>query len=127
MGTYIYQDTPRSYSYAPSAPVYSAPATPEKSRAFYPGAEPDKVLINVTVPTDAKITFQGAKTSQTGGAVRRFVSPSIATGFRYSYNVQATWMENGQAVTKNRSVEVQPGDVVQVVFTRDGVTVRAEN
>ena len=123
-GTYIYQDSPRGYSYAPSAVFYSTPATATKSRAYYPGAEPDKVLVNVTIPADAKLTFQGAKTTQTG-TVRHFLSPSITAGYRYAYSVQATWMENGQAITKSRSFEVQPGDVVQIVFSRDDVTVRA--
>jgi len=122
-GTYLYQGTPQWYS---SAPTYSRPAAVENSRAFYPGAEADKVLINVTVPADAKITFQGAKTTQTG-AVRRFVSPSIAAGYRYAYNVQATWTENGREVTQSRSIDVQPGDVIQIAFTRDAVKVRPEN
>jgi uncharacterized protein (TIGR03000 family) len=86
----------------------------------------DKVLVNVSVPTDAKIMFQGEKTTQTGSA-RRFVSPSLTAGYRYSYTVQATWMENGKEVSQSRSLAVQPGDVVNVTFTRDGVQVRPEN
>jgi uncharacterized protein (TIGR03000 family) len=126
-GTYIYQDSPRGYSAPPSAGAYYPSANVENSRAYYPGsADADKVLLNVTVPADAKITFQGAKTTQTGGQ-RRFMSPSIAAGYRYSYTVQATWMENGQEVSQSRSIAVQPGDVVQVTFTRNGVQVRSEN
>jgi uncharacterized protein (TIGR03000 family) len=124
-GTYIYQDSPRWYSNAPSVQAYSPAANVEKSRAYYPGSEAAKVLINVTVPADAKVTFQGAATTQTG-TVRRFVSPSIAAGYRYSYNFKATWTENGREVTQSRSFEVQPGDVVQIAVTRDNVTVRSE-
>jgi uncharacterized protein (TIGR03000 family) len=123
-GTYLYQDSPRWYSAPSSAGAFYPSTSVESSRAFYPGAvDPDKVLIEVNVPADAKIMFQGAKTNQTG-AVRRFVSPSIAAGYRYSYTVQANWMENGKEVSQNRSIAVQPGEVVHVTFTRDGVQVR---
>jgi len=124
-GTYLYQDPPRWYSAAPAVGVYPS-ASVENSRAYYPGsADADKVLINVSVPADAKITFQGAKTTQTGGQ-RRFLSPSIAAGYRYAYSVQATWMDNGKEVIQTRSIAVVPGDVVHLSFTRDGVQVRLE-
>ena len=126
-GTYLYQGTPSWYSSSPAVAYPSAvypSANAENSRSFYPGSvDPDKVLINVTVPADAKIMFQGAKTAQTGGS-RRFLSPSLEAGYRYSYSVQATWKENGKEVSQTRSIAVQPGDVVQVTFTRDAVQVR---
>jgi uncharacterized protein (TIGR03000 family) len=123
-GTYLYQNTPSWYSSRPSM-SYPA-ANVEQSRAYYPGsADADKVLINVTVPADAKVLFQGTKTTQTGVS-RRFLSPSIAAGYRYSYNIQATWMENGKEVSQSRSFTVQPGDFVHVAITRDGVQVRTE-
>jgi uncharacterized protein (TIGR03000 family) len=111
----------------PSAPAVSPSANVENTRAFYAGSsDADKVLIDVTVPADAKITLQGAKTTQTG-SVRRFVSPPIAAGYQYAYNIQATWMEHGREVSQSRSFTVRPGDVVHVTFTHDTVTVRSEN
>lgn len=129
-GTYIYQDQYRPGYYTPSAPVYYPPytapaASVENSRAFYPGAEPDKVLINVTAPADARISFQGQPTTQTG-VNRRFVSPPITAGYRYSYIVQATWMENGREISQTRSFAVQPGDIVNIAFTPEGVTVQSK-
>jgi len=116
--------SPNAY-FPPAAPAFYPPATGETSRAFYPSsAAADTARINVTAPADAKITFDGAATLQTG-TQRRFVSPAIAAG-RYTYEIQAVWMENGREVRQSRSVPIQPGDVVQVTITHDGVTVRSE-
>jgi uncharacterized protein (TIGR03000 family) len=111
--------------FPPVTPAFYPPANVESSRAFYPSmATADTVRINVTAPAEARITFDGAMTSQTG-TLRRYVSPAIAAG-RYSYEIQATWMENGREVRQSRSVQFEPGDVVQVTITRDGMTVRTE-
>jgi len=122
-GAYIY----RGETFTPAAPALSGAPIVENSRAFYPGSsDADQVLLNVTVPANAKVSVQGAKTAQTG-AFRRFVSPPIAGGYRYSYDLQATWMENGREVSQRRSFAVHPGAVVHVTFTRDAVTVQPEN
>jgi len=112
-------------AYPPAGQAVNPPANAESSRAFYPSfASAETVRINVTVPTDAKITFNGAPTMQTGTS-RRFVSPALSAG-QYSYEIQAVWMENGQEKRQSRSVAVQPGDVVQVTITPDGMSVRSE-
>jgi uncharacterized protein (TIGR03000 family) len=122
-GAYIY----RGETFTPPAAVYQGTAGIETSRAFYPGSsDAEQVMMNVTVPASAKVSVQGAATRQTG-TMRRFVSPPIAAGHQYSYNVQATWMENGREVSQSRSFAVHPGEVVHVTFTRDAVTVRPEN
>jgi uncharacterized protein (TIGR03000 family) len=121
-GSSIYRDA----AFPPAAPAFYPPAAVESSRAFYPSAATsDKVLVNVTVPANAKVTFQGANTTQTG-TYRRFVSPLIAAGYQYAYEIQAVWTENGREVRQTRSIPVQPGDVVNVTVTRDAVTVRPE-
>lgn len=103
------------------------PANVENSRAFYPNsANADKVFVDVRVPAGAKIMFEGMNTTSTG-EVRQFVSPSLATGFNYTYHVRATWMENGREVNQTRSFAVRPGDVVHMIFTRDDVKIRTEN
>ncbi len=107
------------------APAYAPPASAETSRAYYPSvATSDRVRIDVTAPADAKITFNGAPTTQTG-TQRRYFSPVIPEG-RYAYEIQAVWTENGRQVRQSRSVPVEPGEVVRVTITRDGVTVRPE-
>jgi len=125
--------------FQPAAPAYFPPAAPafyppaaapafypsanvDNSRAFYPGsATSGPVRINVTAPAAAKISFDGAPTTQTG-TQRRYVSPAIPAG-QYSYEIQAVWTENGREVRQTRSFPVQAGDVVQVTITPNGVTV----
>lgn len=120
------RDSGPVYQPAPTIPTVNPAANIENSRAYYPSFAPsDKVLMEVTLPANAKITFQGAKTTQTG-EFRRFESPSIATGHQYTYTVQATWTDNGQEVSQSRSFAVQPGDVVHINISRGAVNVRSE-
>jgi uncharacterized protein (TIGR03000 family) len=124
-GTDVDQSASRWNSFLPSAPALSPSSKVESRPAVYTdSSDADKVLIDVTVPVDAKIIFQGARTTQTGGT-RRFVSPSLAPGYQYSYDVQATWMENGQGVSQSRSFTFRPGDVVHITFTREVVAARS--
>ncbi len=64
--------------------------------------------IEVRVPPGAKVSFDGAATTQTG-AVRRFASPALESGYDYNYTIRATWTENSQPVTRERKVIVQAG------------------
>ena len=113
-GGYVEQRAFRGNFALPAAPAVSSAANVANSRAFYADSSgADKVLIDVTVPADAKITFQGANTTQTGG-VRRFVSPSIAPGYKYAYNIQATWLEHGRQVSQSRSFTVEPPGMLSI-------------
>jgi uncharacterized protein (TIGR03000 family) len=124
-GEYLFRDVP-SYS----APVYYAPVTPvapgvENYRAYYPTVAAP-VTINVQIPANATIFFQGARTQQSG-MNRWFESPVINPGFNYSYEVVATWRENDREVNHRRVIPVQPGDLLEIRFTRDAVTVNRLN
>src|SRR5262249_44177885 len=95
-GSYQYQ------SYYPPP----APAAPPPDRSAY---------VTVTVPADARVWFQGAATTSTG-SVRHFHSPPLASGSQYTYNVKATWTENGHDVTQTQQVGVTPGARASVTF-----------
>ena len=69
--------------------------------------------INVLVPSDAVITIQGQRMSQTG-SYREFVSPPLVPGHDYTYTVRATWNENGRDVSQERTVHVASGSRVDV-------------
>lgn len=112
-GGYYYGDP--GYS---AAPIYydstaSIPAT-STYNSFYP---PDTTVaqsanmsarVEVQVPPDAQLTFEGQKTTQTG-SFRTFDSPPLQPGSSYSYNITATWNNNGTPVTQSRTVPVAPG------------------
>jgi uncharacterized protein (TIGR03000 family) len=73
------------------------------------------VRVNVSVPANAQITFDGAKTMQTG-AIRAFVSPPVAPGRDYIYSVTAKWQQGGKEVTRTQRITVHAGDVIHVSF-----------
>jgi uncharacterized protein (TIGR03000 family) len=67
------------------------------------------------VPADAEIWFGDVKTAQTG-TVRQFVSPAVAAGHEYTYEVRARWMEQGQDMMQTRRITVHAGDQVSIAF-----------
>jgi uncharacterized protein (TIGR03000 family) len=72
-------------------------------------------VININVPQSAELRIQGRKMTMTGGE-RQFVSPPLDPGQRYSYNVTATWNENGKPITQTQRVIVRAGDRTGVTF-----------
>ena len=67
----------------------------------------------IKLPGEAVLEIQGAKTKQTG-EVRRFQSPPLTIGARYTYTFKAVWKEGDKEITRERSVVVQPGTEVVV-------------
>jgi uncharacterized protein (TIGR03000 family) len=93
-------------------------------RAFYYDPEVNQasmrempVYVEVRIPAGAEIVIEGQKTTQTGSR-RLFVSPPVAPGQNYTYEMQAKWMENGREVTQSRKVPVRAGQRVMVDLTK---------
>jgi len=102
--------------YAPSYvgnDVAVAPAAPATS--YYPPAEQapapaaSNAHLTVQVPAGARLWIDGQLTAQTG-AVRSFETPSLDPGRSYSYKLVAEWVENGQTVTRERTVQFAAGN-----------------
>jgi len=126
---YYYGSAPYYSSYTPyygsqnwtsgGAPIYIGSNTGYQS--YYP---PDNggqdyqntALVEVQVPADAELTFDGMKTSQTG-PMRTFVTPTLEPGKTFTYEARATWKDNnGAPVTRTRQVRVEAGKRIQVNF-----------
>jgi uncharacterized protein (TIGR03000 family) len=109
------------YGY-PSSP-YADLDTPAGYDSLYaneqplPAAEADNVLIDVDVPSNAQVWFQGQKTSQTG-THREFESPTIARGRDFQYEIRVQWTDDGQTIKQTRHIDVRAGDHVEVSFRR---------
>ncbi len=73
------------------------------------------VLINLRVPADAKIWFDGRETIQTGTA-RSFESPRLAVGPEYTYEVRIQSKRDGKEVTQTRQVIVHAGDEINLTL-----------
>jgi uncharacterized protein (TIGR03000 family) len=86
-------------------------------RSYYrvptPDAPANTVLLNVQVPTDAKIWIEGQETKQTGNS-RQFVTPALTPGQQYTYTVKAEWTEGSQKISRTRRVPVQAGQGVNI-------------
>ncbi len=95
---------------------YYSPGTPLGAAGL--GLDSRSALIDIRVPPDAQITFDGDRTAQTGPN-RLFSSPPLDRGQAYHYTVKARWTENGRQVDRTRRVEVRAGQRTTVDFTQD--------
>jgi uncharacterized protein (TIGR03000 family) len=92
---------------------YTAPTTTSYT-AYYPAPEPAALArvddgaahLEVRVPPGAALWFDGVRTLQTGGE-RLFVSPTLAPGRDYTYEIHARWLEDGRTVDRVRTVHVR--------------------
>jgi uncharacterized protein (TIGR03000 family) len=73
------------------------------------------VLVNLRVPNDAKIWFDGGQTNQTG-TIRSFQSPPVAVGPEYAYQIRIQWKQNGKHATQTRQINVRAGDVINLTL-----------
>jgi len=108
-----------SYYYSQPAPVYITPVTnqsyyPPETVTPAPAAAP--ATVEVRVPADAELWFDGTKTSQTGSQ-RIFATPPLPPGQAFTYEVRATWMSGGAPMSQIRKVQVQAGQTSVVTFT----------
>jgi uncharacterized protein (TIGR03000 family) len=69
--------------------------------------------VNLGVPSDAKVWFDGNQTNQTG-TMRSFESPPEPVGRDYVYQLRIQWKQNGQDVTQTRQINVHAGDVINL-------------
>jgi uncharacterized protein (TIGR03000 family) len=126
---YAYSNySPGYYTTYPSpsyAPEYSYTGPASNYTSFYPPeaagqSAPDEnaALIDVKVPADADVWFNGTKTRQTG-ANREFESPTLTPGKTYGYDIKARWMGDDGEVTRTKHVTIRAGDHKTVDFRNE--------
>ena len=88
--------------------------------------QPDGVArVTVIVPPGAEVSFDDV-TTLSKGAIRQYDSPPLEPGTRYTYDIKASWNDNGREVTQTQRVEVTAGAQVTVRFPAPpGATVQA--
>jgi uncharacterized protein (TIGR03000 family) len=78
------------------------------------------IYLEVVVPNpNARVWVDDQATTRTG-TVRDFTSPPVAVGSSYSYDVRASWKENGHQIDIDRHVSVVPGESNRIEFTTGG-------
>jgi len=121
---YYYDNTP-TYGYVAPTYGYVAPdaavaGTPPATQSYYSGPAPaptnGPAQLNVVMPVGGTVSFGSYQTQQAAGA-HLYATPSIDAGSAYSYTMTATWTENGQPVTRTKTVKFHAGERVNVDFT----------
>lgn len=89
---------------ADAAPALDLPPNPrDASDDLRNGA-----VLTLDVPEDAKVYINGLLT-KTPGTQRTYVSRGLDPGYRYTYEIRAEVVRNGQPVSEQRVVELQAG------------------
>jgi uncharacterized protein (TIGR03000 family) len=70
------------------------------------------------VPADAELWFNGTKISAEG-TVRKYASPPLTPGRRYTYSIRAQWQKNGQTIKATREVHVKAGTHIDMDLTKN--------
>ena len=102
----------------PNTNPNTEPKTMPKSN---PTTEPKKTMGNapatiiVSLPTDAKLTFDGAATNSTA-ARRTFTTPALDLNSDYVYTLRAEVVRDGRTVVETQNVTVRGGLVTEVPF-----------
>ena len=103
----VYQPPP-GYVMTP-APPGSDPAKLPPPAQLLPPPDPGVAYIDLNLPDNAELWVQGVKMTQTGTS-RRFVTPTLSSGYDYSYELRIVYKENGKDVTLVRHISVRAGD-----------------
>jgi len=73
----------------------------------------DRATIVVTLPEDARLTFDGKATVSTGSR-RLFITPPLERGRNFHYTLEAKVMRNGKTATSSQQITVLAGEVTRV-------------
>jgi uncharacterized protein (TIGR03000 family) len=86
----------------------TTPAAIDPLPATLPASAERSASIDIVVPDGAEVWFNGQKTAQTS-ATRHFETPALPPGKLQTYEVRASWMENGAKVNQTHQVQVHAG------------------
>ncbi len=100
----------------PAGPQLPDYAMPQQQQTPPP---PDNAAhLQLLVPENAEVLFNGSKTTQTG-TTREFVSPTLPTGKQFDYTIAVRSIDaDGKVKTDERVIHVRANDWFQVDFTR---------
>jgi uncharacterized protein (TIGR03000 family) len=93
----------------------SAPAPTQPPSASNTPAAMNTVVLEVTVPSDAKVIVNDLQTTSTGEH-RRYMSRGLLPGRVYQYQVRAEFMRDGKATSDEQTVELTAGDTRSITL-----------
>jgi uncharacterized protein (TIGR03000 family) len=102
-----------------SASTQAAPQDYQSYRLVFSWPSASTAAIDVKVPAEAILWFQGQKTRQRGSE-RFFQSPPLMTGKSYDYQIKALWIdEKGEKIERIRTLQVQAGEHLSIDLRND--------
>jgi uncharacterized protein (TIGR03000 family) len=106
----------------PGFPDYFRPHLVRETIVIHPASQtvtlappPAPVTIDVIVPADAELWIEGKKMTQVGPE-RKFMSPALESGRRYTYDFRIRFKEDGREQTKTRTFDVLAGNHYKLDF-----------
>jgi len=111
---WLYQSNYGRASYSNTAVLSFTPSSVVTTPTVA-AANTETIQIDLQVPNDAKVFFNGTATQQTGKS-RSFVTAPLTPGFQYIYTVRVQWNEGGRAVEQTRDITFMTGDHVNLEF-----------
>lgn len=99
-------------------PLSAPPDGPMPMLQPVPQVDPLAHLL-VHVPAQADIWLEGERMQQPGPD-RRFVTPPLEIGEKYSYEVRARWTEDGKEIEQSKNVILRSGDWISIRFPTGG-------
>jgi uncharacterized protein (TIGR03000 family) len=95
---------------------YGAPGGCANGACAFAQPETGAAVIVVSLPADAKLTFDGEATTSTSDQ-RVFVSPVLPAGQEYHYTLQAEVVVDGKPITISKTVAVRAGEESHISLT----------
>jgi uncharacterized protein (TIGR03000 family) len=118
------------YGYFPDRPPqwpgfptdFYRPHLVRESIVYYPASQtftlpppPAPVTIDVVVPADADLWIEGKKMTL-AGQERKFISPALESGRRYTYDFRIRFKDDGREQTKTQTLNVLASNHYKVDF-----------
>jgi uncharacterized protein (TIGR03000 family) len=103
------------------APEIKLPPIPEINPAATPEATPNAkgtIIVEVRLPAANAVVFVNESQTKQTGRIRTFVSPELAAGSKFQYDIRAEWTVNGKKQTANQTVTGKAGDRLIADFTK---------
>src|SRR5690242_3727802 len=113
----LYRVLPRAVAALALVLLLRAPATADEARQ----APSEPATIQVDLPEDARLTFDGESTVSTG-THRVFVSPPLVRGKEFSYTLRAKRMRGGEPTFLSKTITVRAGEETRVDLRRGYAT-----
>ncbi|HWG45177.1 MAG TPA: hypothetical protein VN688_20605 [Gemmataceae bacterium] len=107
-----------AYSAYPPPPMNpsSQAATPQQTENF--GPTDNAAHLQIVVPKNAEVIFDGRKDEQTG-PIRKFVVPSLTPGKGVTHKIEVRYTDaRGKPIDDKRSIRLYANDQLRINFTR---------